>query len=71
MRTNYNTPANSDSFDGSLICKGCPDKYCVTVKDGISHFCPSYSGSIMKGGEPDEFMVRCDRQMGIFGGNDE
>ena len=66
MVTNYNTPATVDPIDGSLLCKGCKDKYCVHVREGISHFCPSYSGSILQGGDPDKYMVRCEKHMGLF-----
>lgn len=58
MKSGYNIVAET-ADDGSLVCKGCKDKYCVTVKDRESHFCPSYRGSIFDG-KLNIFLVKCE-----------
>jgi len=57
MISEYNVVAERIN-DGSLVCKGCPDKYCVTVIENESHFCPSYRGSAYDG-KSNTFKVKC------------
>lgn len=58
MISEYTTIAETID-DGSLICKGCKDRYCVTVKEGgVSYFCPSYKGSAYDG-KSGTFKVKC------------
>ena len=57
MREGREILAKMDRW-GNLICKGCSDKYCVTIHKDESVFCPSYVSSAYDG-KHENFTVQC------------